>query len=234
MASAPLDPPAAATPRVQREWSLRVAAEYGSAAVTAQLAHWLLEVGASPELVDAALDVTRDELEHARLCRDVCAATGGDVTPTLPPQQLRLPTAPAEGQLADITRAAVRVFCINETHAVPLFTAMRKNCHVAVARRALDRIVADEVRHRDFGWLLLGWLMELDDPGLRTVATEEAKSALEHRANKSAAMRERDAEELKDNELAWGLLQGPRYTEIYERCRDQVLLPRFRELGVLR
>jgi hypothetical protein len=59
----------------------------------------------------------------------------------------------------------VDVYCIGETIAVPLFAALREACTVPIARRTLDRVLLDEVRHRDFGWLLLDHLLERDDSG---------------------------------------------------------------------
>src|SRR5204862_7882532 len=44
--------------------------------------------------------------------------------------------------------------------AVRLFTRLRKGGTVPVVKRALDRILRDEVFHRDFGWTLLEWLLE--------------------------------------------------------------------------
>jgi hypothetical protein len=55
---------------------------------------------------------------------------------------------------------AVEIFCLGATLAVPLFRDLREGCSVPVARRALDRILRDEVRHRDFGWTLLDWLLD--------------------------------------------------------------------------
>ena len=42
-------------------------------------------------------------------------------------------------------------FCIV---AVRLFSRLRQNAAEPVALAALDRILRDEVRHRDFGWTL--------------------------------------------------------------------------------
>jgi hypothetical protein len=49
---------------------------------------------------------------------------------------------------------------LGETVAVRLFKRLREGATVPVARAALDRVLLDEVRHRDFGWLLLEWLAQ--------------------------------------------------------------------------
>src|SRR6185436_3095296 len=92
------------------------------------------------------------------LSHDVYAAAGGETPPALDRDALGLQRA--EDVLErDILRIAVRVFCLGETVAVPLFRHLRERCTEAVARAALDRILRDEVRHRDFGWDLLDWLL---------------------------------------------------------------------------
>ena len=53
------------------------------------------------------------------------------------------------------------MFCLGETAAVRLFHRMRVQCSVPVARAALDRVLRDEARHRDFGWALLEWQLTL-------------------------------------------------------------------------
>ena len=65
------------TPRVHREWSNRVAAEYRSAAITAQVLHWLISVGADDALVSTCMRIVRDELDHAQLSHDCLVALGG-------------------------------------------------------------------------------------------------------------------------------------------------------------
>src|SRR5690606_29897147 len=59
----------------------------------------------------------------------------------------------------DVLRVAVEMFCLGETVAVRLFSRLREQTTVPVARAALDRILRDEVRHREFGWALLAWLL---------------------------------------------------------------------------
>ena len=47
-----------------------------------------------------------------------------------------------------VARTGVEVFCLGETVAVPLFKVLREGCTVPAARRTLDRVLRDEVRHR--------------------------------------------------------------------------------------
>src|SRR5579883_1834465 len=52
---------------VRSEWLRRVEAEYRSAALTQHLTLWLIQVGASPDLVRAGLRIVRDEMTHAAM-----------------------------------------------------------------------------------------------------------------------------------------------------------------------
>ncbi|MEO7331341.1 MAG: ferritin-like domain-containing protein, partial [Minicystis sp.] len=61
-ARAPKSPLPPASEAVRGEWLRRVQAEYRSAAVTQQLTLWLIQMGASPDLISAGLRIVRDEL----------------------------------------------------------------------------------------------------------------------------------------------------------------------------
>src|SRR5690242_3010652 len=142
-----------ASDAVRREWLRRVEAEYRSAAITQHLTLWLIQIGASPDLVRAGLRITSDELTHAEMSHRVYVRAGGEEAPRIARETLG---AVAKGGVLehDVARVCVEVFCLGETVAVPLFKEIRERAAVPVARKALDRILRDEVRHRDFGWSL--------------------------------------------------------------------------------
>ena len=150
---------AQASERVRAEWLRRVEAEYRSAAVTQHLTLWLIQIGASPDLLAAGLRIVRDELAHAAMSHRAFLAAGGAGGPAMARETLGLPRT-AGALEDDVTRVCLDVFCLGETVAVRLFKELRQACDVPSARRVLDRVLRDEVRHRDFGWALLGWLLE--------------------------------------------------------------------------
>jgi hypothetical protein len=143
--------------RIREEWRARIAAEYTSAAITQQVTLWLIQAGAPPELIDAGLAIVADELAHSRLSHEVYTAAGGTAPPVIVREHLGLTRRDPILEL-DLLSAIVRVFCLGETVAVPLFKHLRATCTEPTARTALDRILVDEVRHRDFGWDTLDWL----------------------------------------------------------------------------
>ena len=223
----------AITERVRDEWRARIAAEYTSAAITQHLVLWLMQAGAPPDLIDAGLAIVADELAHSRLSHEVYTAAGGSAPPALDQNALGLhrSAAPLEH---DILRVCVRVFCLGETVAVPLFKHLREPCTIAPARAALDRILRDEVRHRDFGWDVLDYLITLDD-GVPARVSAELPAMVEDlergygRANPTVAG---DDGAITAGERAWGLAPPREYAEILARTIEKDFIPRFAARGV--
>jgi hypothetical protein len=223
----------AASERVRGEWLRRVAAEYRSAAIAQHLGLWLIQIGASPDLVRASQRVARDELVHAAQARRVYQAAGGSGTAVLDRTMLGLPRTGADPLELDVARACLDGFCLGETVAVRLFAALRSGCTVAPARAALDRVLRDEVLHRDLGWTLLGWLLELPaGPEVRRLIDRELPGMFVALVASYAPPEVRTAKEIDPGDRAWGLMPGARYAAVLERSAEQDYLPRFARLGI--
>lgn len=230
---APMPPPVPASNHVRDEWLRRVQAEYTSAAITQHLGLWLIQVAASPDLVKAALRIVSDEMAHARLSHATYVRAGGKDAPALVREQLGLVrnnNAPLE---ADIARTGLSVFCLGETVAVPLFRRLREGTTVPVARRALDRILRDEVRHRDFGWLLLDWLLEQPYANdIRAIAAAELPIMFAGVANNYSAAKENPSTDIDEADRAWGLMPPAEYAAAVLRTVERDWGPRFAARGI--
>jgi hypothetical protein len=233
--------PAPASDRVRAEWRNRIAAEYGSAAITQHFVLWLIQVGASPDLVDDGLAIVKDELIHAALSAEVHAAAGGQAPPAIDRAALELPRRASVELERDLLRAALQVFCLNETVAVPLFRHLRAGATVPAARRALDRILKDEVRHRDFGWACLDWLattpMGPALPGLCAAELPALFAALERNygggdPGHAAAEPGSPPDTVTADDRAWGLAPAGDYAAILTATFDRDYLPRFTARGI--
>ena len=123
--------PEVTTFRAREEWRARIAAEYTSAAITQQVMLWLIQAGAPPELIDAGLAIVADELAHSRLSHEVYTAAGGTAPPALVREHLGLPRRDPVLELESCLSAIVRVFCLGETVAVPLFKPPPRAVHRA-------------------------------------------------------------------------------------------------------
>ena len=222
-----------ASEAVRREWSRRVEAEYRSAAITHHLVLWLIQLGVSPTLIEAGLRIVKDELAHARLSHRVLVAAGGGGAAPIARESLGIRDAhPNDALEVRTTRAAVEVFCLGETVAVPLFSALRKGCTVPAAKHALDRILRDEVRHRDFGWDLLDHLLELPYAAtVRQTVDRELGRMLASVARGYAPDGAEKRSEMADEDRAWGLMPTARYAEILTRAVERDYAPRFAKRG---
>ncbi|MFT3692359.1 MAG: ferritin-like domain-containing protein [Kofleriaceae bacterium] len=221
-----------ASERVRAEWRARIAAEYTSAAITQQVTLWLIQVAAPPELIADGLAIVADELEHSRLSHEVYTAAGGTEPPAIDRNGLGLPRTHATVE-EDLLAAIVRVFCLGETVAVPLFSHLRAPCTEAVARAALDRILRDEVRHREFGWDALDWLstvMQIEPFVMH--GWPQWKAELERSYGIENPAVSVDDGAITDDDRSWGLAAPRDYAEILARTIDRDYRPRFDARGI--
>lgn len=160
------------TPRVLQEWANRTAAEYRSAAVTAQVVQGLIQVGSPRDLIDDARRIVGDELDHAELSHTCLVALGGAPGVSLDAADMAAQTHPG-GALASVLRVLTRSFCIGETLAVPLFRAMFAHTTHPAVLPVMERVLQDEAFHRAFGWRALDHLIQRDPDGVRAFVSHE-------------------------------------------------------------
>jgi hypothetical protein len=223
----------AASDRARNEWLRRVEAEYRSAAITQHLTLWLIQIGASPDLIQDGLRIVKDELKHAELSHATYVAGGGREPPQIVRETLGLRAKAGEPLEHDVLRAAVEVFCLGETVAVRLFKQLRSGAVVPSARRALDRILRDEVRHRDFGWALLTWLSETAaGDSLLELARRELPGMFARLRGSYAPAAVRRETSVPDADRAWGLMASGLYAEILAEVLERDYVPRFARFGI--
>lgn len=221
-----------ASQAVVHEWSRRVEAEYRSAAITHHLTLWLIQMGASPDLIHDGLRIVADELAHADLSFKTFVAAGGTSVAPIARESLALRVKAGEQLEEAVTRWGVEVFCLGETVAVPLFKVLREACVVPSAREALDRVLRDEVRHRDFGWTLLEYLVSTPHETLvRTVVDRELTGMFARVQRNYAPVGGEANTTIPDADRAWGLMPIARYRQILERTYERDYRPRFERLG---
>ncbi len=221
-----------ATDRARGEWLRRVEAEYRSAAITQHLVLWLIQIAASPDLIKDGLRIVTDELKHAELSYKTYVAAGGSEPPRIVRESLALPRT-SELLEHDVTRSGVEIFCLGETVAVRLFKELRSECVAPSARRALDRILKDEVRHRDFGWALFEWLSETPlGPELVALAGRELPRMFARLCGSYAPAAALHESAIPSEDRAWGLMATRRYAEILDELLERDYTPRFARFGI--
>jgi hypothetical protein len=218
---------------IQREWLRRVEAEYASAALTHHLALWLLQLTAPLELVRMALSIVEDELTHAELSQAVYAAAGGTGQARLERNRLGLRQPPKMPLELALARANLELFCLGETVAVRLFSRLRRGCVEPVALAALDRILRDEVKHRDFGWALLEWQLDTEhaEP-VRALAQRELPHMFA-RLRSSYGFEQLDTASTEDPVARrWGLMPIAEYVSALRDTLERDYVPRFADRGL--
>lgn len=152
--------------KVVQEWKNRVQAEYTSAAITAQVLQWMIVMAMPDSLINTAMRIVRDELDHARLSHDCYIEFGGDnAPPEIHANHLVFDSA-KEGVYASFVKILIRSFCLGETFAVPLFHRMYEGVSHPTAQKVLTRVLRDEAVHRAFGWDALDELLSRDAQNL--------------------------------------------------------------------
>lgn len=218
------------TPRARQEWGRRVAAEYRSAAIAANVLHASIRAGLPRSVLDTATRIVRDELDHAELSHAALVAIGGAADAIDLDAGGLAPPAADDGWLAGLVDEVLRAFCLGETFAVPLFAAMRPRTTEPTCREALDRILRDEAVHRQFGWDALDALLVLDADGVRARAADRLPGLL---AGFRAAYADvPPGPPLSDAERAAGLLSAAEYHDIHDRCLADDIRPRLARRGL--
>lgn len=218
---------------VQHEWQRRIEAEYRSAALTQHMTLWLMQVVAPFELVRMGLAVVEDELVHSELSRATYVAAGGKQLGAMAPSSIGLAQPAPDRLLPAIVKTAVETFCLGETVAVRLFLKLRADCTQVNARTALDRIVKDEVRHKDFGWTLLEWLLSTSEADSVRTLVERALPTMFARLCKNYGHAQLgDAVEPNLARAAWGLMPAPDYAAVLEDTVNRDYVPLFEAHGI--
>lgn len=218
------------SPRAARFWRGQVAAEYGSAGQTAELLHWCIVLGLSPDTLALAHRIVSDELAHAAGCNDVLRAAGlADDPVELRPEQAVLSAAVGEPVTRRALIVAADTYCLGEGVAVPLFRQMRERARVPSVCAVLDRIGIDERVHAAFGWVLLDELLERTDAADHAWLSAQLDPLCSWRIERYSG----PSQPPSPDERAWGLLDPAEAGRIVARTIDASLRPRFAERGLL-
>jgi len=221
-----------ASEAVRDEWLRRVQAEYTSAAITQNFTLWLMQIAASPDLIRSGLRIAWDEMVHARLSHKTYVAAGGTQAPELLRERLLLKRDESEPLENAVMRVTLNTYCIGETVAVPLFKRLRESCEQPVARRALDRILRDEVRHRAFGWTTIEWLLEGPMATQMRAVAEQALPVFFSKIQISYGASLKHLAAMPAEDRAWGLMPPAEYAAIVERTLTRDWVPRFGAVGI--
>jgi len=147
--------------RARETWGHRVHTELRSVAVMTRFLGDVLAAGDPLEVYTGAADAILDEVRHAALCVGVLEALGGRAT--LPPEEPESPDFLALGPAERALGMAVSMLAVSETLSVALIADLRDRATHPVIGAVLERTLADEDGHRDFGWSYVAASLERFD-----------------------------------------------------------------------
>jgi hypothetical protein len=218
---------------VQTEWARRVAAEFGVSLVAQDLAQRLTLFGAPVELIEDALTMAIDELQHARLARLVCDAAGVQGPVVFDPTAYE--SDRAVDPAVHIAVLTVPNLCLGETLAIRIVHRLRENANTQESCVALDRVLADEPRHAALGWQIVDWLLDTPSgPAVRdAIHSELARWTSILEAGFAGPELEPHLEQLTEDDLAWGLAKPDDYRTIFHKVVANDWTPRLRRRQLL-
>jgi hypothetical protein len=221
-----------ASDTVRLEWERRVAAEYAVCLLAQDFAQRLTVFAGPPELIEGALWMALDELEHARFAQRVCKAAGSGGAVTFQPQAFAVDASP--DPIMHIAAIAVPNLCLGETLALRIVNRFNDNADVAVVCEALERVVGDEPRHVALGWATLDWLLELPTGGAVRDAIQRdlPRWFTSLRDSFAGPIVEPHLIEVAPADIAWGLASANVQREVFEETIQRDWIPRLARRGL--
>ncbi|MFL5306656.1 MAG: ferritin-like domain-containing protein [Polyangia bacterium] len=138
--------------RARRLWTVRATAEHESAFIFAALMPFALEAGASLDAQMVIAGMVEDEMRHALICAGVARALGSD-----PPAPVAPPVFPRNARPVAEQFVGHVIFgnCMTETINVARLVDASEHARDPFLREAILALLADEIRHAKFGFVLL-------------------------------------------------------------------------------
>jgi hypothetical protein len=167
---------AAERAKLASAWTEIALMEHASIAAFARFTLHLLKLAAPASLVELSNQAMADETVHAKLAFTLASGYAGHV---IGPGPLDIDGALERCTFRDILVTTIREGCIGETVAAIEAAEALEHVEDSAARRALERIAADEARHAELAWKFVAWALEQGGEEARTVAAMEFAGANE-------------------------------------------------------
>ena len=210
---------------VRAEWRRRTLAHHRSAAVTSEFLSWLMRLGFSPDALQAGHAVLGHKLDHADMAFEVYTSVGGE-TDALQVAEGSLVLDQGFGRptFERVVLAGLDTFCLAETLAAPLFSAMLDGARKAEPKQLLERVVADSETCKAFGWLVMDEAIEQDAETVRTLVKHALPKFLSRLERAWGAIPEGWIEPVGPHEKPFGLIPRAQYKrEFYQSIAEEVL-----------
>ena len=211
-------------------WKARMVNEYGSAQVFEGLYQQLAELDVAQSDLERLASFAEDERRHGILCGSVVEALGGEaIAHSLP--VVPFPEHPDVSPLEAAIRNLISISCMSETVAVSLIGAERLEMPEGPLRALLTTIYADECAHANFGWRLLGDLLERGDDNLRERLKSYIQLAFAHVEKHELSHLPVEAQPPKEG-LQLGLCSGLDARTLFYATIEQIIIPGLSNQGL--
>ena len=146
---------------VSETWRYREQIEQEAAFHFDRLSQQLRALEVPGELIAMAEQARDDEVEHARLCRQIVQRLQGGAA--FQPLQPRTNTDMGPGAGAPLSAAQTALYCslalacVTETLSAALLIEMRHLSEDEQILTTIHRILKDEIQHARIGWAHLAW-----------------------------------------------------------------------------
>ena len=173
-------------------WRYREQIEQEAAYHFGRLNQQLRAIEAPNGLIAMAEQARDDEIEHARLCRQIVRRLqGGAVFQPLQPRTNTDMGPPAGASLSVAQTAlycSLALACVTETLSAALLIEMRRLSDDKQIHATIQRILKDEIQHARIGWAHLAWEADRSDvrwvgecvPGMICASLRSEREGIKH------------------------------------------------------
>jgi hypothetical protein len=214
--------------RARHLWTVRATAEHESALIFAGLLPFALEARVNLDTQTILLGMAEDELRHAAICTAVARRLGGDPPPAAPAPIPRSARPIEEQFLCHVIYGN----CLTETVNTARLVDAAEQARDPFMRAALLELLADEIRHAKFGFVLLAdWAPWIEaHPETRQAIDRflpAAFAALERTLSGAGASRAG----FGADDLALGSPDPARLAEVFYRTVEEAVVPGLQRAG---
>lgn len=221
--------------RIAREgWRARALHEHQSSCVFSRLLPQLIEAEVSVEYKTVVLRAAMDEIRHATLCFQVVRYLGGAPELEAPLATEPLPEHAGRTPLERALRNVIFACCLSETISTSLLAEERELTTEPRIGRVVEQLSADEILHAKLGWSLLAEhapQLSVDEREGLVRYLPLALGTIEQKMLGAMPVGPELPEALRDELAALGAVEGRDGREILYAVLEDVIVPRFEELG---
>jgi hypothetical protein len=136
--------------------SRRAALELQGAAAFTAVTQALLELRAPTAIIDLSARAVPEELRHSEIYMTLARAYSDAPLQAARASSIDIPKYPAAGADGERLLRVVGMCCVNETMACSFLKLCFAGAKAPTARKAIQEILEDEIRHARVGWAYLG------------------------------------------------------------------------------